>query len=227
MRASTWPASPRCTGCCGPQTRSASAAPRPPTRPGSARSYSPTAPNQVWSLGYHETERPAARRVLRPVRDARHFLPKSHALGGTRHRERGELAEAFIDRAVASNGGIAPRAIHADRGTSMTSKPVAALLSDLHITQSHSRPHVSQRQPVQRGAVQDPQVLPGVPRQVRVPARRPRLLRASSSPTTTTSTGIPGIGLHTHCPKVSRVMCPGVWFSGTGLRSGGMLIAVA
>ena len=31
---------------------------------------------------------------------------------------------------------------HADRGTSMTSKTVAALLSDLEVTKSHSRPRV-------------------------------------------------------------------------------------
>jgi len=32
---------------------------------------------------------------------------------------------------------------HADRGTSMTSKPVAQLLVDLGVARSHSRPHVS------------------------------------------------------------------------------------
>jgi len=37
--------------------------------------------------------------------------------------------------------------IHADRGSSMTSKPVAFLLSDLGVTQSHSRPHVSNDNP--------------------------------------------------------------------------------
>lgn len=33
--------------------------------------------------------------------------------------------------------------VHADRGTSMTSKTVAASLSDLEVTRSHSRPRVS------------------------------------------------------------------------------------
>jgi len=61
--------------------------------------------------------------------------------------ENAELAKEFIDAAITSNGGIAPGAIHADRGTSMTSKPVAVLLSDLHISQSHSRPHVSNDNP--------------------------------------------------------------------------------
>ena len=36
-----------------------------------------------------------------------------------------------------------PHVVHADRGTSMTSKPVAALLDDLGVTRSHSRPRVS------------------------------------------------------------------------------------
>jgi transposase InsO family protein len=33
--------------------------------------------------------------------------------------------------------------IHADRGASMASRPVAFLLADLGVTKSHSRPHVS------------------------------------------------------------------------------------
>lgn len=37
--------------------------------------------------------------------------------------------------------------IHADRGSSMTSKPVAFLLADLGVIKSHSRPHVSNDNP--------------------------------------------------------------------------------
>ncbi len=37
--------------------------------------------------------------------------------------------------------------IHADRGSSMASKPVAFLLADLGVTKSHSRPHVSNDHP--------------------------------------------------------------------------------
>jgi len=61
--------------------------------------------------------------------------------------ELGELAKDFITEAVRLNGGTAPHAIHADRGTSMTSKPVSALLSDLAILKSHSRPKVSNDNP--------------------------------------------------------------------------------
>jgi putative transposase len=37
--------------------------------------------------------------------------------------------------------------VHADRGTSMTSKPVAMLLADLGVTKTHSRPRVSNDNP--------------------------------------------------------------------------------
>jgi len=48
-----------------------------------------------------------------------------------------------MNEAVRPNGGVAPLAIHADRGTSMTSKTVSALLPDLAILKSHSRPTAS------------------------------------------------------------------------------------
>ncbi len=45
------------------------------------------------------------------------------------------------------------RVVHADRGTSMTSKSVAALLDDLEVTRSHSRPRVSNDNPYVRHEV--------------------------------------------------------------------------
>ncbi|WP_433358598.1 IS3 family transposase [Streptosporangium sp. CA-115845] len=62
-------------------------------------------------------------------------------------RESGELAKQFIENCIRANGGLAPRTIHSDRGTSMTSKSVASLLSDLDIVKSHSRPRVSNDNP--------------------------------------------------------------------------------
>jgi hypothetical protein len=44
-----------------------------------------------------------------------------------------------------------PQAVQADRGTSMTSKTAAALLSDLEITRSHSWPGVSNDNPFSEG----------------------------------------------------------------------------
>ena len=61
-------------------------------------------------------------------------------------REDSELAKDFLAEAIRING-TAPHTVHADRGTSMTSKPVSALLVDLGVTRSHSRPRVSNDNP--------------------------------------------------------------------------------
>jgi putative transposase len=63
-------------------------------------------------------------------------------------RESAVLAEKLI-AATCAKQGIArgQLSLHADRGSSMTSKPVALLLADLGVTQSHSRPHVSDDNP--------------------------------------------------------------------------------
>jgi len=64
------------------------------------------------------------------------------------HRESAALAERFIHETCARQGiGRAQLTIHADRGSAMTSKPVAFLLADLGITKTHSRPHVSNDNP--------------------------------------------------------------------------------
>ena len=63
-------------------------------------------------------------------------------------RESAELAEQFIAETLQKEN-IAPGTLtlHADRGTSMRSKPVAALLIDLEVPKTHSRPHVSDDNP--------------------------------------------------------------------------------
>ena len=59
-------------------------------------------------------------------------------------REAAELAEQLIaDTAAKQQISPGTLTLHADRGTSMRSKPVAALLVDLDITRTRSRPHVS------------------------------------------------------------------------------------
>ncbi len=60
-------------------------------------------------------------------------------------REDAAIATELIADAVKVHG--APASLHADRGTSMTSKPVAQLLVDLGVARSHSRPHVSNDNP--------------------------------------------------------------------------------
>jgi putative transposase len=63
-------------------------------------------------------------------------------------RESAELAEQLIADTVEKHD-ITPGTLtlHADRGTSMRSKPVAALLVDLDVAKTHSRPHVSDDNP--------------------------------------------------------------------------------
>lgn len=62
--------------------------------------------------------------------------------------ESSALAEKLIAEAC-ERQGIQPGqlTIHADRGSSMKSKPVAMLLADLGVTKTHSRPHVSNDNP--------------------------------------------------------------------------------
>ena len=64
------------------------------------------------------------------------------------HRESAEMARKLIqDTCSKQQIGHGQLTIHADRGSSMTSKPVAFLLADLGVTKTHSRPHVSDDNP--------------------------------------------------------------------------------
>jgi putative transposase len=65
-------------------------------------------------------------------------------------REDSEIAKEMLAHAMGVHG--IPEAIHADRGTSMTSKPVAQLMVDLGVARSHSRPHVSNDNPYSEAA---------------------------------------------------------------------------
>ena len=72
------------------------------------------------------------------------------------------LARDFIDEAIERNGHV-PHTVHADRGTSMTSKPVSALLADLGVTRSHSRPRVSDDNPFSEAQFKTLKYLPDFP----------------------------------------------------------------
>ena len=63
-------------------------------------------------------------------------------------REAAALAERLLADTIAKQG-VEPGTltVHADRGSSMTSKPVAMLLADLGVSRSHSRPHVPDDNP--------------------------------------------------------------------------------
>jgi putative transposase len=72
------------------------------------------------------------------------------------------LATDFIAEAIERNGAT-PHTVHADRGTSMTSKPVSALLADLGVTRSHSRPRVSNDNPFSEAQFKTLKYLPDFP----------------------------------------------------------------
>ena len=79
-------------------------------------------------------------------------------------RESAVLAEKLISETCAKQGITRGQlSLHADRGSSMTSKPVALLLADLGITQSHSRPHVSNDNPYSEAAFKTLKYRPAFP----------------------------------------------------------------
>jgi putative transposase len=64
------------------------------------------------------------------------------------YRESAALAEHLIAQTCCKQAISAGQlTVHADRGSSMTSKPVAFLLADLGVTKTHSRPHTSNDNP--------------------------------------------------------------------------------
>jgi putative transposase len=78
--------------------------------------------------------------------------------------ESAELATDFIADAVLTQGVDRDTlTIHADRGSSMRSKPVSALLVDLGVIRSHSRPHVSNDNPFSEAAFKTLKYCPAFP----------------------------------------------------------------
>jgi putative transposase len=79
-------------------------------------------------------------------------------------RELASLAEELI-RATCEKQGIQPGqlTLHADRGSSMHSKPVALLLADLGVTKTHSRPYVSNDNPYSESQFKTMKYRPGFP----------------------------------------------------------------
>jgi putative transposase len=106
-----------------------------------------TAPNQLWSWDITK--------LLGPAKWTYFYLyclldVFSRYVTGwmVAYRESSELAKRLIEESCKKQH-IQPGqlTLHADRGTSMSSKPVAFLLADLGVTKTHSRPHVSNDNP--------------------------------------------------------------------------------
>jgi putative transposase len=106
-----------------------------------------TAPNQCWSWDITKLHGPAkwTYYYLYVLLD----IYSRYVVGWmVAASEAATLAERLLADAIAAQGITCDQlAIHADRGTSMTSKPVAMLLADLGVTRSHSRPHVPDDNP--------------------------------------------------------------------------------
>ena len=104
-------------------------------------------PNQVWSWDITKLLGPAkwTYYYLYVILDVFSRIVVGWTLA---YRESGALAEELIDQ-TCTKQAIAPQTltIHADQGSSMTSKPVAFLLADLGVTKTHSRPHTSNDNP--------------------------------------------------------------------------------
>ena len=106
-----------------------------------------TGPNQVWSWDITKLRGPAKWSyyhlyVLLDIY-SRYVVAWMVASRESATLAKRLLSEAYDHQAVQPGQLV----VHADRGTSMTSKTVAQLLADLGVTKTHSRPHVSDDNP--------------------------------------------------------------------------------
>jgi putative transposase len=104
-------------------------------------------PNELWSWDISKLKGPAkwTHFYLYVILD----VFSRYAVGWTvQHRESAQLAKALIGQACEQQhikrGQLT---VHADRGSSMRSKPVAFLLADLGVLRSHNRPYTSTDNP--------------------------------------------------------------------------------
>jgi putative transposase len=106
-----------------------------------------TRPNEVWSWDISKLKGPAKWTAfhLYVILD----VFSRYVVGWTvQHREHATLATALISQSCQqqqiTRGQLT---VHADRGASMRSKPVAFLLADLGVLKTHSRPYTSTDNP--------------------------------------------------------------------------------
>jgi putative transposase len=120
-------------------------------------------PNQVWSWDITKLLGPATWTYfyLYAILD----VFSRYVVGWTvAHRETGPIAEQLITQTLAQQQiDRGQLTIHADRGSSMTSKPVAFLLSDLGVTKTHSRPYTSTDNPYSEAQFKTLKYRPGFP----------------------------------------------------------------
>ena len=116
-------------------------------------------PNQVWSWDITKLLGPATWTYA--ILD----VFSRYVVGWTvQQRETGPIAEQLITQTLAQQRiDRGQLTIHADRGSSMTSKPVAFLLSDLGVTKTHSRPYTSTDNPYSEAQFKTLKYRPGFP----------------------------------------------------------------
>jgi putative transposase len=123
-----------------------------------------TRPNEVWSWDITK--------LLGPAKWTYYYLYVimdifSRYVTGwmVAHAERAVLAERLIAESCMKEAvGPGDLTLHADRGPSMTSKPVAFLLADLGVTKSHSRPYTSADNPFSESHFKTLKYRPAFPR---------------------------------------------------------------
>lgn len=120
-------------------------------------------PNQLWSWDITK--------FLGPQKWTYYYLYvvldvfSRYVVGWTlQYREHSGIAEQLIRQAIEQQQ-VSPRqlTLHADRGSSMTSKPVAFLLADLGVTKTHSRPYTSTDNPYSEAHFKTMKYRPGFP----------------------------------------------------------------
>lgn len=106
-----------------------------------------TAPNQVWSWDITKL-RGAVKWTYYYLYVVLDIFSRYVTGWMVATRESAELAKQLLLESCLKQGiELGQLIVHSDRGSSMTSKPVALLLADLGVTRSLSRPHVSNDNP--------------------------------------------------------------------------------
>jgi transposase InsO family protein len=120
-------------------------------------------PNEVWSWDISKLKGPAKWTCfyLYVILD----VFSRYAVGWTvQRRETASLAEQLISQTLEKQQIARDQlTIHADRGSSMTSKPVAFLLADLGVLKTHSRPYTSTDNPYSEAHFKTLKYRPGFP----------------------------------------------------------------
>ena len=121
-------------------------------------------PNQVWSWDITK--------LLGPVKWTYFYLYvvldiySRYVVGWMlAERESATLAERLLKETCQKQEIVENQlTLHADRGSSMRSKTVALMLSDLGVTKTHSRPHVSNDNPFSESQFKTMKYRPGFPK---------------------------------------------------------------